>query len=660
MAYNTGNPVGSDDPRDLEDNSTNFDKFSLGQDDAFADRLGEQRKSVRGMEREFDSSQVQRDSDFASVQEVREVEFQYDQSQREIRFNQQIIASGYANKGDYQAGIVLADYFDVFRKDGEFYRLSPAFNPPYTLTGNWAAESSRFIATGDATIRQELASTGGSAKVEFAGRNVQQKLADEVSAMDSPFGAAGNGVINDTAAFVALEAQYRGRLIDLAGRKFVVDSIPNNNSYYNGSFKVGGFTKPAVLAAGYDTRPPHFHKFGGQLANLFQGLSNPLEQITSVVFAGDSQTWGSGNTGEQGATDPRDGTMSDARDVFGTSSYVNIVKRYIGARFAKGVTPVLSNHPTSPSGESIATYTVPFILYPYKGDFTDAQSAGASMSISESFSTGIASGAQLRLSSGNAGVESSHSITFKFTGTTFTLGFGCADVDATYYEIISNGVSQGVFSTHAGVDGFVDGTNNNYRTHTIPYIRDKIVEIRTRRNGETGIRTLRLETLRIDKIIRLTNNGINGAAAWSYRILNLIGTPADGFAILPQDNHAVIKFGTNDRLYALGRPRGSNFFKNSLSQLLDAVVALSPGINIIMACSNPATDENTTQFSFTMQEVRNVIFQTSKARSLDMLDTYAVFAPVTLQPGFSNDGLHLNQLGYTLEARNFINSLESA
>ena len=48
MAYNTGNPIGSIDPRDAADNKENFDRFALSTARTYTDRLGIQRKTVTG------------------------------------------------------------------------------------------------------------------------------------------------------------------------------------------------------------------------------------------------------------------------------------------------------------------------------------------------------------------------------------------------------------------------------------------------------------------------------------------------------------------------------------------------------------------------------------------------------------------------------------
>jgi lysophospholipase L1-like esterase len=488
-------------------------------------------------------------------------------------------------------------------------------------------------------------------------RGLKSKLDDQIGPVD--FAPDLGPTDNYTAAFTALEARYQGLLVDLSGRTFIVDAVPSKNGYQNGFFKVAGFTKSAVIANSFAAQPHHSHLFGGQLATLFQGLSNPLEQMTGIVFLGDSQIWGSGNGAEQATTNPRDGTLSDARDYFGTSSFVNILKRYIGKTFARDAVPVLSNHPTAPTGQSIATYTATNVLFPSDGDFTLVQAAGASISTAVLATPVPITYAQRTMTNSNVAVETGHTLSFNFTGTSFKLGFGCTEATATYYELVVGGVSQGLFSTHAGVDGFIDVTNNNYRTHSFGYVRNALVEIKTRRNGEAGTRILRLESITIDKVIRVTNNGINGASSISYRANNLVGSPADGLAVLPDDNHVIIKIGTNDRISATSRPKGSNAFKANYNLFIDAVKAISPTANIVLCCSNPAAEDPAT-YSFTMQEVRSVTYQTAKARSIDMVDGYAVFQSLTLVPGFSADGLHLNQAGYELEARNFINSLEAS
>jgi len=52
--YNTGNPIESTDVRDMSDNAKNFDEFSNSSADTFTDRFGGARKTINGMNSEFD------------------------------------------------------------------------------------------------------------------------------------------------------------------------------------------------------------------------------------------------------------------------------------------------------------------------------------------------------------------------------------------------------------------------------------------------------------------------------------------------------------------------------------------------------------------------------------------------------------------------------
>jgi len=54
MSYDTGNPVPSIDPRDLDDNAENLDNLVNGVDAVYPDRLGVMRKSYAGMEADIE------------------------------------------------------------------------------------------------------------------------------------------------------------------------------------------------------------------------------------------------------------------------------------------------------------------------------------------------------------------------------------------------------------------------------------------------------------------------------------------------------------------------------------------------------------------------------------------------------------------------------
>lgn len=396
---------------------------------------------------------------------------------------------------------------------------------------------------------------------------------------------------------------------------------------------------------------PKRNIFGGQLTKLKESLANPLEQITSIVFVGDSITWGR-TLDENGVTDPRDGTLSDPRDNFNSQSFVNQVKRYIGNQYANSATPVLTNCSASYSGQSVAEYTTQNILYPKGGDF-NLTTYGTSTSITEATTNASITGYQLRLSAYSSGTGK-HEISFKFTGDEFTLAFASLVKNNLNYELFVDGISQGIFSTTPnGTDIFAG--NNNQRTHKFPYVRDKEIKIVTVQNGEIGTNTLRIEGLIVNKKIRISNQGINGATSKSYQTRNLIGnTYGDGEAIEPQDNYVFVQLGTNDRITRSDTPKGTNAFKINLKTVLDTI---APSANVILMCANPVIDESTSTYSFTMQGVRNTVYQLAKENNIDMIDNYAIFNDMDLNTVLS-DGLHPNQLGHEIIARNIINSIE--
>lgn len=133
--YNTGNPVPSADARDRYDNSQVFDEFATGSSLATPDRLGVSRKTLRGMETEFDGSLLTWQSELSTI----------------------IASSGYIDIGDYAAGKVITSRNQVFRKDGELYHAGPGLSLPYTLTGVWGTEGPSFTVVGDAVLRAALA-----------------------------------------------------------------------------------------------------------------------------------------------------------------------------------------------------------------------------------------------------------------------------------------------------------------------------------------------------------------------------------------------------------------------------------------------------------------------------------------------------------------------
>ena len=121
---------------------------------------------------------------------------------------------------------------------GAFPKVVPAASTPASTGGiSVGAWMSRF----DPELRTDLMLPSGASNIGFeqAGtgavpRTAQDKMRERITPMD--FGAVGDGVVNDDAAFAALEASFSGRVVDLQGKTYAVTTRPSGNTYVNGDF----------------------------------------------------------------------------------------------------------------------------------------------------------------------------------------------------------------------------------------------------------------------------------------------------------------------------------------------------------------------------------------------------------------------------------------
>jgi len=143
MAYNTGNPLGSKDPKDLYDNATNFDNYSVGLDPMYPNRFGVLKLSIEGMNQAFNDAQ----------------------EGREAQFEAQLSSIGYVWLADYGPGIQFTSRNQYIVRDGAAYTLADSTTLPYVTTGNWATEVTKFkILPADNILRTELASLTDASK----------------------------------------------------------------------------------------------------------------------------------------------------------------------------------------------------------------------------------------------------------------------------------------------------------------------------------------------------------------------------------------------------------------------------------------------------------------------------------------------------------------
>src|SRR5690554_4668136 len=166
--FNTGNPLGSNDPRDLDDNAKNMDLAVNSEDSQWIDRFGRPRLPLMEQERQF-----------VAAQERHEDEFQSAQESREDRFNDFIASSGYQFAGDYAPGIEITEYNQLIRdSNGEFWRVSGQVALPYVTTGAGIPEDDALVPAGDAVLRQDLANPDKGAAMVARGVVAVDSIAD--------------------------------------------------------------------------------------------------------------------------------------------------------------------------------------------------------------------------------------------------------------------------------------------------------------------------------------------------------------------------------------------------------------------------------------------------------------------------------------------------
>lgn len=147
MAYNTNNPVGSTDPRDLFDNAGNMDKFENGPNPFYPDRFGVQKLSRSGMIENYNNMIDGQESAFSAAQSARESEF-----------SSFLDSSGFVSLGNYTGGLGFTRYNEYMARGGFFYRPAPS-SLPFTTTGTWdGADEDLFVLfSQDDVLRQDLA-----------------------------------------------------------------------------------------------------------------------------------------------------------------------------------------------------------------------------------------------------------------------------------------------------------------------------------------------------------------------------------------------------------------------------------------------------------------------------------------------------------------------
>jgi len=279
MAFNTRNPVepnGSTDPRDLKDNAAIIDKLVNSSDLTWLGRLGKTLKTWAGMTAEHNAAQVQRSAEF----------------------QQFLQSSGYEVPVPYAPGISITRTTQTVVYNGELYRPKEASLPFVTTT--FPADSEKWIANGDNSLRQMLASHSGSASVGFQQRGANASFRDQQSkdreTLSLPdYGGAPN-TDNTTAVAAALvecRASKDRRVLVPAGQNNTgIVSNPTGVTFQGGDLVE---TPNPADSSTFDILSSYADRLSYQLGNEYlYALHNEISSHNSVkiMMVGDSTVVG--------------------------------------------------------------------------------------------------------------------------------------------------------------------------------------------------------------------------------------------------------------------------------------------------------------------------------------------------------------------------------
>lgn len=224
--YNTGNPLGSTDARDLYDNASNMDEGMNSGTPSFTDRLGVLRKTWNGLETEFDLAQTGRETEFQNF----------------------LVASGFVSLGNYAAGMNFTLYNQYMARAGFFYRPAPS-SIPFTTTGTWVGgdENLFVLLSADDVLRQDLANAIDPAKgAGLVGRSAI--FADSVASMLLQ--------IRDDSRVFVVKGYYAGTKV--GGGVFYWDAASTEAEDLGTIFQVGGVVTGRFKRIGIATDPVDF------------------------------------------------------------------------------------------------------------------------------------------------------------------------------------------------------------------------------------------------------------------------------------------------------------------------------------------------------------------------------------------------------------------
>ncbi|MHC2488973.1 lysophospholipase L1-like esterase [Sinorhizobium meliloti] len=371
-------------------------------------------------------------------------------------------------------------------------------------------------------------------------------------------------------------------------------------------------------------------------------LNDDLHSI-SLCLVGDSITWGriaSGNS----ATDPRTGELTDPRNTIDEAvspSWANLLIGYLVRTFAQGAI-------TSPAAGVAEARKVVIgdVCYDPRFSVQDKFTRGPRPKDVTLRTSGPPSGPLLRrhLDIPNT-VTATDALVFEFTGDEFTVvhaNLGGA-VSATYTIEVDDVIIGDTYEHGLGnAWGFTDTISAAYGNH------------RVRIWNNSAAQVLRLEAIKVNRLLRVRNQGIIGRTTNSW-----LPTGSLYAGVLAADEFVLIMLGTNDRLTDSAQINAGVRIRDNLKTI--GTELKNDGKTVILQTpprAIPAEDwPLKSGLSFDTQEMAMAVRQAAADLGVSVIDNYAEAAVKTDGSLLNADGLHPNDAGHRAIFTNIITSL---
>ena len=424
----------------------------------------------------------------------------------------------------------------------------------------------------------------------------------------------------------------------------VQDEINNKLDSMVEDGTLSGLLAPLIGDATTNNFAPSGKLFGGQLTNLYSDILNPLKQHIQINLIGDSITWGSGATGTNTAGG-RAGIPSDPRNFYDSPCWANLFKRYIKSFLIEPVSETLSNYPSSPSGESVVTYTSNCQLSFYPQNWTiNAPSSGGSITLATSGSLShYGVGCRFNFN-GNFVGDNELSIN-GFTGDRFVISHRTApgELQSSYGVYINNNLAAS-FEHTGRAESIVDTEDSVVLPAKVWNAKISIKPLGYSSN--TNNYNIRLVKIDFPKTITIDNCGIIGTTLGNANV-NI----TKNNLILNKGNYNLIGLGTNNRLIgssALTNGSWTDGIYYCYNTLLNSLIPYTDGNNnIVIGLTPPLLDAPTSPYTWNAQTVNNALLKICKDKELDFVGMYEIFYGIE-NGDYTSDGLHPNDYGHNI------------